>query len=96
MPISYIAHTMSNDATPQRIETARDWPSEWSELNDVSGSVHVIAPTITKFTFVVGASATMMEFPLPPPRLHFSTWWRRLTRKLYKASQEQCVQVDAN
>ena len=32
--------------------------------------------------------ALLHEFPAPPPKLHYSTRWRKLARKVYKVSFE--------
>ena len=77
--------------------SGRNWPSELKqdghllEVNRACGTARVVrTPNVTKFTIVGSAGA----FPAPPPKLHYSTWWRKVTTKLYEAAEKR--RVDAN
>ena len=37
--------------------------------------------------FVIGEPARLLRlpYPAPPPKLHYSTWWRSVSRRLYRA-----------
>lgn len=44
---------------------------------------------ITKFIFF--ATTTRLPNPAPPPKLHYSTWWRKAARRLFQADHKRRV-----
>jgi hypothetical protein len=38
---------------------------------------------VTQFIF---ADHSRLPSPAPPPKLHYSTWWRSITRRIYQAN----------
>ena len=53
-----------------------------------------ILETHTISKFVVTNPRTLPSVALPPPKLHFSTWWRGIARRVFHAAEQR--RVDAN
>ena len=39
----------------------------------------------SRFVFFDNSGMAQLPVNAPPPKLHYSTWWRRTARKLYQA-----------
>ena len=80
-----------------------DWTSDLAVQRDVSASMRyepcnqleIIrigwSPTRTKF--LVGTT-TALPVHAPPPKLHYSTWWRKITRRLYEDAHEERAEAN--
>jgi hypothetical protein len=39
---------------------------------------------VTKFIIAEPSRMLRLPCPAPPPKLHYSTWWRSVTRRMYR------------
>jgi hypothetical protein len=54
--------------------------------NMVNGLVHIRhSQQVTQFIFAEPTKLLKLPQTSPPPKLHYSTWWRSITRRLYEA-----------
>ncbi len=52
-----------------------------------SGLVHIRhSQQATQFNLMEHLRLPALPYPAPPPKLHYSTWWRSVTRRLYRAN----------
>jgi hypothetical protein len=40
----------------------------------------------TRFIMVEPSRVFILPCPAPPPKLHYSTWWRSVARRIYRAN----------
>ena len=90
--------------TMAEVDSGRNCPSDAQANNDprvsklddgfevIPAKGELTQPQITKFVFV--GTTTRLPNPAPPPKLHFSTWWRKVARRIFQADHKR--RVDAN
>ena len=52
-----------------------------------NGLVHIRhCHQVTQFIIAEPSRLLGLPYPAPPPKHHYSTWWRSITRRVYQAS----------
>jgi hypothetical protein len=46
---------------------------------------------VTYFIILDPSRLLELPHPAPPPKLHYSTWWRSITRRIYRANKSSCL-----
>ena len=44
----------------------------------------IVGVNVTRFVFHDASGMVQLPDNAPPPKLHYSTWWRRTARRLYQ------------
>ena len=78
---------------------------------EVEGNTTIVAKSlvrisdsqqVTHFIFIDHSRLLELPHPAPPPKLHYSTWWKSVTRRVYRANASSrlkkfkaCMQIHA-